>query len=215
MNLKELFDSAENGTLTWEQFEAAAKDKNAKFVDLSEGNYVSKSKYDADIKQLNTTISTRDSDLEGLKQQIAKAGDDATKVSELSQSISDLQSKYDADVKNYKAQLKKQAYEFAVKDLANGQKFTSKAAKRDFINSLLSKELKMEGSKILGADDFISSYSSDNADAFLKEEEPKPTPTSNSKPMFVASTEGGAMPVDETGGFANAFHFTEIHPNKK
>ena len=42
MNIKEIFDKAENGTLTFEQFEALAKDNKAKFADLSEGNYVSK-----------------------------------------------------------------------------------------------------------------------------------------------------------------------------
>ena len=42
MNVKELFDKAENGTLTYEQFLSAAGE--AKFVDLSEGKYVSKQK---------------------------------------------------------------------------------------------------------------------------------------------------------------------------
>ena len=72
MTVKELFDKAENGTLTWEQFQAAMG--TAKFVDLSEGGYVSKRKYDDDlasrdaqISKLNDTISNRDKDLAGLK----------------------------------------------------------------------------------------------------------------------------------------------------
>ena len=49
MNIKEIFDKAENGTLTFEQFDSLAKEGNAKFADLSEGNYVSKSKYEDDL----------------------------------------------------------------------------------------------------------------------------------------------------------------------
>ena len=40
MELKKVFEAAENGTLTYEQFEEAAKNAGAKFVDLSEGGYV-------------------------------------------------------------------------------------------------------------------------------------------------------------------------------
>ena len=87
MNIKELFEKAENGTLTYEQFEAAAKAGNAKFTDLSEGNYVSKQKYENDlavkgkeIETLNGTIATRDTDLAGLKQKLEAAGTDSEKI---------------------------------------------------------------------------------------------------------------------------------------
>ena len=43
MTVKELFDKAEGGTLTWEQFQTAMG--ASKFVDLTEGHYVSKQKY--------------------------------------------------------------------------------------------------------------------------------------------------------------------------
>ena len=80
MTVKELFDKAENGTLTWEQFQAAMGD--AKFVDLSEGHYVSKQKFDDEVAQrdtrindLTTTISQRDTDLSALQQTLKDAGD--------------------------------------------------------------------------------------------------------------------------------------------
>ena len=44
--ITDFFDKAENGTLTYEQFEAMSKESGAKFADLSDGKYVSKSKYD-------------------------------------------------------------------------------------------------------------------------------------------------------------------------
>lgn len=198
MKIKEVFEQAEDGTLTYEQFQKIVKEANAKFADLSEGEYVSKGKYDneiasfqAQIENLNGTIGTRDTDLEALKQQLAEAGTDAEKLATLQGDLSTLQGKYDADIKAYKEQLKRQAYEFAVKDFANKQKFTSNAAKRDFISAMLAKGLKMEGDNILGADDFMNVYSTDNADAFVVDtpEEPEPAMTEPPyMPTFVQST---------------------------
>ena len=37
--------------------------KHVRYADLSEGNYVGKGKYDADIEKLNTLISTKDSEI--------------------------------------------------------------------------------------------------------------------------------------------------------
>lgn len=217
MTVKELFDKAENGTLTWEQFQEAAKE--AKFVDLNEGNYVSKQKYESElegkakeIETLNGTISTRDTDLEALKKQLEEAGTDADKLSTLTQEFDSLKTKYDDEVKNYKVQLKKQAYEFAVKDFASGKKFTSNAAKRDFIQSMIAKDLKMEKDTILGADDFVAAYSKDNEDAFVVEKEPgsNPTPPSDPKPTFVNPTPGGEPAPVDSNEFAQAFHFTGV-----
>jgi chromosome segregation ATPase len=226
MTIKELFDKAENGTLTYEQFENLAKESKANFTDLAEGKYVSKNKYDSDlsaktkeIETLNSTIGTRDTDLADLKKQLEDAGTDAEKLANLTNDLSSLQGKYDADVKSYKEQLKKQAYEFAVRDFAGTQKFSSKAAKRDFINSMIAKELKMEKDTILGAMDFVESYKTENADAFVVDTPPLDniTDNNNKKPVFVNTTQGTEVPKDNTGGFANAFHFTPIHsmPSEK
>ena len=200
--IKDIFEKSENGTLTYEQFEALAKEKDAKFADLSDGKYVSKSKYDSDIKAvnaqiealngqietLNGTITARDTDLADLQKQLEAAGEDATKLAELGTNLSALQDKYDKesyadsmyipekDTQAYQSKLKQQSYEFAVKEYANTQKFTSKAAKRDFVKAMIEKNLQMEGDKLIGADDFKSVYASDNDDAFVVEKEPEPTP---------------------------------------
>lgn len=214
MNLKEIFKNAENGALTLEQFEELTKD--CKFVDLNEGNYISKKKFDdevaardSQIASLNETITQRDTDLEGLKNQLTAAGNDIEKLNQLSTDLSNLQGKYDNDVKSYKEQLKKQAYEFAVKDFAGTKRFTSNAAKRDFINSMIAKDLKMDGDKIIGADDFVTSYSTDNADAFYVEqvEQEPEVNESEALPQFVNSTPG-ADTIEENGGFK--FNFTGV-----
>lgn len=221
MNIKELFDKAENGILTYEQYEALAKESGAKFADLSDGKYVSKSKYEADLKavnqqvetlngqisDLNTTITTRDGDLADLQKKLELAGKDATKLAELNQSMTDLQAKYDADTKSYQDKLQRQAYEFAVKEYANTQKFSSKAAKRDFTKAMIERGLQMEGDKLLGADDFKAKYAEENDDAFYVEPAPAPEPTPEVAkpqvteqapiPTMVASTPGAS--TDDSG----------------
>jgi hypothetical protein len=221
MTVKELFEKSENGTLTFEQFQSLAKNNSAKFTDLSEGVYVSKQKYDNDISAkdgqitaLNETIQTRDTDLVSIKKQLEDAGADAQKLSTLSTDLSTLQGKYDADIKSYQKQLAKQAYEFAVKEFANGKKFTSNAAKRDFINSMIAKDLKMDKDKILGAEDFVTSYSTDNADAFVVDKPDEPNPTSTPLPAFVNPTPG-PTPSGDNGAFSSVFNFVGVRPHEK
>ncbi len=211
MTVKELFDNAENGVLSWEQFQTAMGE--AKFVDLSEGNYVSKQKYTDELAQRDTrittltdTISARDTDLANLQQTLKDAGDlDALKNA--SKDLSELQKKYDKETKAYQAQLSKQAYEFAVKEFANGKKFTSSAAKRDFTRAMLAKDLKLENDKIIGADDFVQMYQQENEDAFVVE---TPAPPQQPKPTFVNPTPGGEPTPIEQNEFTKAFHFTGV-----
>lgn len=210
MNLKEIFDKAENGVLTYEQFISAANSGKAKFVDLAEGGYVDRQKYtdelaarDTRITSLNDTIKTRDTDLTNLKQQLVDAGNDSTKLNEVTTKFSDLQKQYDKDTKAYQKQLKDQAYSFAVKTFTGEQKFTSAAAKREFERSMIERGLQMEGDTIIGATDFLNAYKQNNADSFKAEE--KPAPAEN-KPHFVNPTSPKSDGDDDT----NAFHFNFV-----
>ena len=70
--LKVLFG---NGALTWEQFEAAVKDKGFNLADLATGDYVNKHKYEtleAANKSLTADIKTRDSDISKLQKQLKR-----------------------------------------------------------------------------------------------------------------------------------------------
>ncbi len=225
--LKEFFDNGEDGKLTYEEFEALTKEAGAKFKDLSTGQYVSIGKYESDLKSaqdnatalqeqidnLNSTITTRDADLDALQKQVEAAKGDAEKLAELGQSLTDLQTKYETDVKNYQSQMAQQAYEFAVKDFANTKKFSSKAAKRDFTQAMINRGLQMEDGKLIGAEDFVDIYSKENDDAFYKEPEvvPQPEPVKEEAPKeepvptFVASTQGQAKPNEDFG-----FHFNGV-----
>ena len=218
MTLKDLFKKADNGMFTYEQLVAAANEANAKFVDLSEGAYVAKQKYtddlaarDTRISDLDSTIKARETDLASLQEQLKVAGTDAERLAKLSTDFTDLQSKYTTEKQAYEQKLSDQAYKFAVTDFANTQKFSSQAAKRDFINSMLSKKLQMEGDTILGATDFVAAYTKDNADAFVPAEKPESTPPTP-KPEFAGPTasEGSAS---ATSPFS--FNFVGVRPHEK
>ena len=208
--LKELFGEE---ALTWEQFSEAVTSKGFKVADLSKGNYVSKKKFDDEIKtrdttisELNSTISTRDSDIEDLKQQLETGGqDNETKVKELLTQISTLQSQYESDKSELETKLSKQAYEFAVRDFANSQKFTSTAAKRDFEREMISAELTMKDNSIIGANDFVTSYKEKNADAFVTAD---PEPTPEPKPTFIQPTPPTPQPSDNP--FDAVFNFNGV-----
>lgn len=212
MTVKEIFEKAENGTLTYDEFVKLGG--NAKFADLNEGQYVSKRKYEdelngksGEIDTLNETISQRDADLKKLKKQLKDAGTDADKLSSLSTELTSLQEKYKEDTETYKKQLESQAYEFAVREFATTQKFSSKAARRDFIESMIKENLNMKDGEILGAKDFVKSYSKDNEDAFVADEPPKQNAPA---PQFVTPTQPTNPQNDNNSGFAGAFHFSGV-----
>lgn len=210
--LKSLFN---NGSLSWDEFSAAVNEKGYKLADLSTGKYVSKGKYDDDIQSrestitdLNTQISTRDTDITNLKTQLEQAGTDSNAaLADMKTQLETLQNNYTQAKTDYEARLQAQSYEFAVKDYANSQKFSSNAAKRDFINEMLSAGLKMNENKIMGADDFAKSYMEANSDAFAKDE---PAPKDDDpKPMFGQPTPPAGTPAP-SNAFANAFNFQGV-----
>lgn len=181
--LKVLF---ENGAVTWDQFAKGVKDKGLKIADLSEGNYVSKQKYDNDvhtkdtqIETLNKNIKTRDDDLE-----------------ELTGKFNTLQTDYNTAKTDYEGKLQKQRYEFAVKEFAHTQTFTSAAAKREFIRSMTENELNMDNETILGANDFLEKYKKENADSFATDNDDK-------KPKFAEKSGGGQGKTNDP--FLNGF----------
>lgn len=217
MDIKELFDKAEDGALTYEQFTEAAKEAGAKFTDLNEGKYVSKKKYEdeitaktTEIENLTGTLSTRDTDLAELQKKMEEVGVDGDKLAKLTADFDSLNNKYKEDKKAYESRLQKQAYEFAVKEFANDKKFTSNAAKRDFIQSMLNAELKVENGAIFGAEDFAKQYAESNADAFQVERIVEPEPEAP-KPQFISATRGGEdYTPDAASEFMNAMHFSGV-----
>ena len=209
--LKELFES---GALTWEQFTQAVSEKGYKLADLSTGNYVAKKKYEDEVGAKETSISdlqeqlkSRDKDLKDLKSQLSDGSkDNETKISELTEQVTKLQSDYKNATADYEKRLATQAYNFAVREYAGGKKFTSEAAKRDFINEMISANLTMKDNTIVGATDFETSYRANNADAFVVEEPPKAP--EDKKPIFVQPSTPTQGTDADANPFLEAFGFT-------
>ena len=204
--LKELFD---NGPLNWDAFKKAVNDKAFKLANLATGEYVSVSKYDTDIQAKNTTIetlnntlATRDDDLKTLNKQLEEAGASKETIETLKTNLSNLQIKYDEDTEAFKKEIAKQNYLAKAKDVASGEQFSSNAAKQMFINALVEKDLKIDGDKLLGADEFITSYKEQNADSFV---------TEISKPPVQQFTDKTDSNINkEANPFMSAFNFTGI-----
>lgn len=217
MDLKELFGEE---ALTYEQLSAKLTENGMKLADLSTGNYVSKRKFDDELAARDTSIEdlkgqlkTRDDDIKGLKTQLQGEGDNATKLADVTSQLEKLQGDYDTAKKDFEARLGKQSYEFAVKEFANTQQFTSNAAKKQFINEMISENLKMKNGNIIGADDFMNAYKAENEDSFVVEQpagEGTPDPV-ETKPIFVQPT--APQPAATENPFASAFSFAGVRPH--
>lgn len=210
--LKELFG---DGALTFEQLSAKVTEKGFKIADLSTGNYVAKKKYedevnakDGSIADLQEQLKARDKDLKSLQSQLSDGSKDSeTKISELTEQVSKLQNDYKTVTEEYKQKLSSQAYNFAVREYAGSKKFTSEAAKRDFISEMISANLTMKDNTIVGATDFETAYRANNSDAFVVEEQPK-APEDDKKPIFVQPSTPAQSTDADANPFLEAFGFT-------
>ena len=162
-------------------FSGATDDQISAILDINSkdiGNAKAKSdSLTEQINALNEQIKQRDADIKALGEKLTAAQADAGKLADAQTALTDLQAKYAADQKAWDEQKAAQAYEFAVKTKAGELKFSSNAAKNDFIRSALDKKMQLDGDKILGFDDFAKAYRDADPSAFVAEEPAKPQPT--------------------------------------
>lgn len=207
MTIKDIFMEAE-GPLTLEQFEELVASKGAKFADLSEGNYVSVAKHDAEIGSLEKQIETltdqvaqRESDVQELASQLQQAGNTEDALNDAYARLNALQEKYNQDAEAYEEQLSRQAREFAVKEYAATKEFTSEAARKYYIEQLLNSEdvdFNRKG-ELEGMEDFDARFAEENENAFYvkpAEPEPKLPEPEMPKPKFLGQTPGAQKPTE-------------------
>lgn len=128
-------------------------------------------------KALQDQLTQRDSDLTTLKEQLTAAQADAGKLADAQRALADMQTSYNADRQAWEKQRAAQAYEFAVKSRAGELKFSSNAAKNDFVRSAIEKGMKLDGEAILGFEDFLKAYKDSDPGAFMTEPAPQGAPT--------------------------------------
>lgn len=184
----------------------ADKTKKVKFVDLSEGGYVSKDKYDDktaalqnQINDLTAQIKTRDSDLADFRGQLEAANGDKTKLAEVQAKFADLQNQYTQEKTDWETRLKKQTYESLVKEQASLLSFSSNAAKKAFIHEAIEKDFKVDGETLLGFTDWLTKYKESDPAAFASD---NPAPSFGA-PSTPAPNSGQKMTLDQMMARAN------------
>lgn len=133
--------------------------------------------------KLEEDLEKRDADLADVQKQLDEAGKDTEKLEELTEKLKTLQNDYSEQQKKYTKQLDDQKYEFAIKELASGLKFSSNSAKKSFLGDLMENKLSMKDEEVLGFKDFVDKYKEQDAGAFVVEDE-DPNKNQKSKPKF-------------------------------
>ncbi len=145
--------------------------------------------------QFNETLAQRDKDIEELKKAVQGNAD-------LEKQFNDLQGKYSKETEDYKNQLAKQAYEFAVKQAVNEVKFSSKMAKEFFTAKAIEKGLTMnDNGAINGFDDFVKYHKEQDPSSFvIEEKEPEKTPVPEfTKPITNSQVDNNPFNFNFTG----------------
>ena len=175
-SLKALFSK---GPLTYEEFVEAAQAAKMNLVNLADGGYVSQAKFEdkvsgltQQVSQLTEQIGQRDADMATLKGALEAAQADAGKLPSVQQSLADLQTKYANDKAKFEKSMADQRYEFAVREKANGLRFSSTAAKKAFLSEAIGKKFKMDGDNLQGYDEFLNQYKTDDPGAFVPDTPP-------------------------------------------
>lgn len=209
--LQNLFGTAEDGSpvaLTFDQLvEKLTADKSLKLVNLSDGGYVAKEKFDAketelagirqQLTEANTTIqSYKDMDIDGVKQ-----------------SVKDWEAKYNTDTQALRDQLAAQERAHQEDRFFAGYHFRDQFAEAGARAAFAKQEFKLnDAGEFVGAKAWMEGLMADEKykDAFVtekKEQDPPP----KKDPQFT-NPNPQKTPPDEKGPFD--FNFTAVRNPK-
>ena len=159
------------------------KRENLEALDLGDGMKLPKSAVDyimaengKDIEAKNNTITTLTTERDGLKTQLATANTEIQSYKDMDidgikGKVTEWETRYNTDTKALQDKLDAANYGFSVKEFAGGLKFSSKAAREAFTTALTAKKLPLQDGKLLGAEDFVKAYQTDDPDAFAADDD--------------------------------------------
>lgn len=183
--LKAFFEDGK--ALTYEELLAKVQEKKMNIVNIADGSYISRNKYDdkvngltQQVTDLQGQVAQRDTDLASLNDKLTAAQADTNKLADVQGTLTDLQTQYATEKQQWEAKNAQQAYEFMVRERANGLKFSSGAAKKEFIREAIKMGFKVDGDNLLGYTDFVTKYQADDPGAFVVDtpkNDPDPAPT--------------------------------------
>ena len=83
-----------------------------------------------------------------------------------------------------------------MRERANGLKFSSDAAKRDFLGQANVKDFQLDGETLIGYNEFFDKYKAENPTAFVEEKpaDPPPADPPAPKPTIVLPGSSGGAP---------------------
>ena len=161
--------------------------KQVRFVDLSEGGYVSKEKYgeldtekkgiEKQLKDANATIkSYKDMDIEKIKQ-----------------SAADWETKYNEDTQKLQQQIESDRKAFAAERYIASQKIKSPLSRKAILQEFMNQNLEYKDGTFVEAEEYMKKVREQYPDEFEQEEEPKP-----GKKTWVRGTQGTYKPTPKS-----------------
>ena len=121
-------------------------------------------------QQIQTLTAERD----GLKQQLTDAHAQIQSYKDMDidgikRAAADWETKYNAETKRLQAELDDTRYSHSVQDAVSGIKFSSGAARKQFVADLTAKKLPLQDGKLMGLDDYVAQYKQTDPEAFAAE----------------------------------------------
>ena len=159
------------------------KDKPLKLVNLSEGNYISKEKFDSketELKNLNEQLTNANNEIKSYKDM---------DIESIKKSATDWETKYNDLVKSQEEAKNQEIRAQRVNDFFKDIKFSSESAKTGVIAKFNEQDFKYDekSSKYQGANEWLEEIKKSDAGAFLSD---VANPTYTTNPTAPTSSSG-------------------------
>lgn len=158
MKIEEILGQEIFSTLTDEQ-KKSFEDKE--YFLTSDGNYIPKAKFDS-LNELNKDLKKQLEETNSKVQELSKVNPD-----DLNAKLTELQTKYDNDTQALNNKIAEQEYNYKINDYVKDIEFSSKSAKKSFIEDLKNKHLEFNGDNLVGFDDFKKEYEENDPTTFV------------------------------------------------
>lgn len=214
--LKPLFEGKEH--LTFDELSTALEGaSNINLVNLKDGGYVAKDKYDR-------TVGQEKARADGLQEQLTAAHNTIQSYKEmnpeqLKQSVSEWEQRYATDTEALNQKMAQMEQDFAVRDFMRGHSFTSDLAKEAVIARFKAQSFTLTDGKFgSDASDWMNQLREANPGAFVVEEAPSqppqqpPVPTK--KPHFAPTKESSHQKTDAPMTATERMKWANEHPNE-
>lgn len=143
------------------------KTQHVRYVDLSEGGFVSKEKY-----------ASLETESNGYKTQLGEANNtiksyQGMDIDGIRQSVKDWEKKYDDDTKELQKQLADKERTFAAERYLDGQKIKSPLSRKQILQEFLGQNMEFKDGKFTGADEYMKKVREQYPDDFEQDEPPE------------------------------------------